>query len=151
MPEGPYWLDAPLPPQLAPWLTQRFGVPAYSASYLGYRDASDDEIFQAAREARAVVVSKDSDFLDRVTRLGPPPQLKPTACWGKANPWWRSGTGKVESREDRREDMDVLKCRAFTSLEWVKVVLQWAVACAHPWLSRLQPLQPSCTRRSGPS
>ncbi|SEJ94256.1 hypothetical protein SAMN04488058_1475 [Deinococcus reticulitermitis] len=71
MPEGLYWLDAQLPPQLAPWLTQTFGVPAYSASHLGYRDAGDDEIFQAAREAGAVVVSKDSDFLDRVTRLGP--------------------------------------------------------------------------------
>ncbi|WP_407643668.1 DUF5615 family PIN-like protein [Deinococcus terrestris] len=47
---------------------------------MGDRDASDDEVFQAAREARAVVVSKDSDFLDRVTRLGPPPQLKPTGC-----------------------------------------------------------------------
>lgn len=80
MPENPYWLDAQLPPQLAPWLTQTFGVPAYSASYLGYRDASDDEIFQAAREARAVVVSKDSDFLDRVTRLGPPPQLLYMTC-----------------------------------------------------------------------
>lgn len=80
MPGGPYWLDAQLPPQLAPWMTDTFGVSAYSASFLGYRDASDDEIFQAARQAGAVVVSKDSDFLDRVTRLGAPPQLLYVTC-----------------------------------------------------------------------
>lgn len=51
MPGGPYWLDAQLPPQLAPWLSATFDVLAYSVGYLGYRDASDDEIFRAAREA----------------------------------------------------------------------------------------------------
>ncbi|MBB5235563.1 DUF5615 family PIN-like protein [Deinococcus budaensis] len=80
MPGGPSWLDAQLPPQLAPWLTETFGVPACSASDLGYRDAGDDEIFQAARAAGAVVVSKGSDFLDRVTRLGPPPHLLYVTC-----------------------------------------------------------------------
>lgn len=70
-----YWLDAQLPPQLAPWLSQTFGVAAYSVSFLGYRDATDDVIFQAARIAGSVIVSKDSDFLDRVQRLGSPPQL----------------------------------------------------------------------------
>lgn len=61
-----YWLDAQLPPQLAPWLTQTFGVQAFSAAYLGYRDATDDVI--AAREAGVVVVSKDAGFLERVAR-----------------------------------------------------------------------------------
>ena len=59
----PYWLDAQLPPQLAPWLTEAFGVPAFSAAYLGYRDATDEVIFEAARLAGAVIISKDSDFL----------------------------------------------------------------------------------------
>ena len=70
-----YWLDAQLPPQLAPWLSQTFGVTAYSVGFLGYRDATDDVIFQAARAAGGVILSKDSDFLDRVQRLGTPPQL----------------------------------------------------------------------------
>ena len=72
---APFWLDAQLPPQLAPWLTVTFGVSAFSAAFLGYRDAPDEVIFQAARDAGAVIVSKDSDFLDRVQRLGPPPHL----------------------------------------------------------------------------
>lgn len=74
------WLDAQLPPALAPWLTERFGVPAYSAAYLGFRDADDEVIFQAAREAGAVIVSKDSDFPERVLRLGTPPRLLYVTC-----------------------------------------------------------------------
>ena len=75
-----YWIDAQLPPQLAPWLTETFDVPALSASFLGLRDATDDQIFGAAREAGAVIVSKDSDFLDRVRRLGSPPKLLWVTC-----------------------------------------------------------------------
>lgn len=72
---SPYWLDAQLPPQLAPWLTLTFGVTVFSVAYLGYRDAEDETIFEAACLAGAVIVSKDSDFLDRVQRRGHLPQL----------------------------------------------------------------------------
>jgi predicted nuclease of predicted toxin-antitoxin system len=48
------WIDAQLSPALAPWLSERFGVQAFSAKYLGHRDAEDAEIFRAAREAGAV-------------------------------------------------------------------------------------------------
>ncbi|MBB5234854.1 hypothetical protein [Deinococcus budaensis] len=44
-----YWIDAQLPPALAPWLTATFGVEVYSVAYLGYREAEDEVIFQAAR------------------------------------------------------------------------------------------------------
>lgn len=77
---GPFWLDAHLPPALAVWLQETYGVEAYSASYLGLRDASDDEIFSRARAAGAVVVSKDADFLERINRLGPPPKLLYLTC-----------------------------------------------------------------------
>ena len=77
---GPYWLDAQLPPQLAPWLTQTYNVSAFSASFLGYREATDDAIFEAARLAGAVVMSKDADFLERVLRLGSPPKLLYLTC-----------------------------------------------------------------------
>lgn len=75
-----YWLDAQLPPALPPWLTQTFGVEAYSAAYLGLRDAEDEVIFQAARQANAIIISKDSDFLERLVRLGPPPRLLYVTC-----------------------------------------------------------------------
>lgn len=69
------WLDAQLSPFLAPWLTATLGVEARAVRELGLRDAKDREIFLAAREANAVIVSKDSDFLRLLDRLGPPPQI----------------------------------------------------------------------------
>jgi predicted nuclease of predicted toxin-antitoxin system len=42
---------------------------------LGLRDARDREIFLAAREARATVMTKDSDFVLLLEQLRPPPQV----------------------------------------------------------------------------
>jgi predicted nuclease of predicted toxin-antitoxin system len=69
------WIDAQLSPALAPWITQQFGIEVYSVKWLGYRDATDPIIFQAAREAGAVVMTKDSDFLRLLEQYGPPPQV----------------------------------------------------------------------------
>ena len=69
------WVDAQLSPHLAPWITEILGVEAYSARWLGYHDASDEEIFSAAREADAVVLTKDRDFPDLLERHGPPPRV----------------------------------------------------------------------------
>jgi predicted nuclease of predicted toxin-antitoxin system len=69
------WIDAQLSPALAPWINGRFGVESYSAKYLGHRDATDAEIFQAARRANVVVMTKDSDFLQLLDQHGPPPQV----------------------------------------------------------------------------
>jgi predicted nuclease of predicted toxin-antitoxin system len=40
------WIDAQLSPALAPWITQQFGIEAYSVKRLGYRDATDPVIFR---------------------------------------------------------------------------------------------------------
>jgi len=69
------WVDAQLNPALAPWISGEFGVDAFSVKYLGLRDAADREIFEAARTAGAVVLTKDSDFVLFLQRFGPPPQL----------------------------------------------------------------------------
>lgn len=74
------WLDAQLPPQLAPWITETFGHAAYSVKYLGLRDATDEEIYRAAKEAGAIIVSKDSDFIEKVQRHGAPPKLLWVTC-----------------------------------------------------------------------
>ena len=70
------WVDAQLPPTLAVWLQETFPVEAFSLRYLGLRDALDFEIFEAAqREGKGLVImTKDSDFVDLVCRLGQPPQ-----------------------------------------------------------------------------
>lgn len=42
------WVDAQLPPTLASWLTETFGLEARPLRDLGLRDAQDIEIFAAA-------------------------------------------------------------------------------------------------------
>ncbi|MEM9986307.1 MAG: DUF5615 family PIN-like protein [Bacteroidota bacterium] len=80
------WLDAQLSPALALWLTETFTqVEAFSAKYLGLRDAEDEEIFQAAREAEAVVMTKDQDFVAMLERLGPPPKVIWLTCGNTSN------------------------------------------------------------------
>ncbi len=69
------WIDAQLFPGLARWMMERFGVEAYSAKHLGYRDATDSTIFEAARDAGAVVMTKDGDFVRLLHDRGPPPQI----------------------------------------------------------------------------
>jgi predicted nuclease of predicted toxin-antitoxin system len=70
------WLDAQLPPLLAAWINQQgFGVQASAVRELGLRDATDPEIFQAARTVDAVVMTKDRDFVHLLDRHGAPPQV----------------------------------------------------------------------------
>ncbi len=43
--------------------------------YVGLRDAGDAEIFRAARDTGAVVLTKDNDFVLLLQQHGPPPQV----------------------------------------------------------------------------
>ncbi|PPT06970.1 hypothetical protein CKA32_003645 [Geitlerinema sp. FC II] len=69
------WLDAQLPPKLANWLVETFDLEASALQDLELRDARDVEIFENARSKNAVILTKDSDFIDLVCRLGAPPQI----------------------------------------------------------------------------
>jgi predicted nuclease of predicted toxin-antitoxin system len=80
-----FWVDAQLPPQLATWLTQKYGVQALALRTVGLRDAADRQIFEAARTAGVVLISKDIDFVDLVQRFGPPPQLLWVTCGNVTN------------------------------------------------------------------
>lgn len=62
------WLDAQLPPQLAAWIKSEFAVEAIAVRDLGLRDAADKAIFDAAHNAKVILVSKDSDFVELVLR-----------------------------------------------------------------------------------
>jgi len=79
------WVDAQLSPALAPWLTKQFGVDAVSVGRLGLRDAKDPQIFAAAREANAIVLTKDDDFVILLERLGPPPRVLWVTCGNTSN------------------------------------------------------------------
>ena len=74
------WLDAHLSPRLARWITERFGEEARPLREVGLREAEDLDIWEAARKANAIVMTKDSDFEERVRRFGPPPHIIWLTC-----------------------------------------------------------------------
>ena len=70
------WLDAQLPPLLANWINgQSWNIKAIAVRDLALRDARDSKIFQAAREAGVVVMTKDRDFMRLLATYGPPPKV----------------------------------------------------------------------------
>src|SRR5206468_5304178 len=79
---------------------------------LGLRDAKDPPIFQAARAAEAVVMTKDRDFVAMLERFAPPPKLLWVTCGNTSNARLREILGRslpiaaarLESRESLVED-----------------------------------------------
>lgn len=80
-----FWVDAQLPPLMAEWLVSDFGLDASTLHAIGLRNAPDTVIFQALRQPETVIVSKDEDFVDLITRLSAPPQLLWVTCGNVTN------------------------------------------------------------------
>lgn len=70
-----FWLDAQLPPGICAWLAGEFAVECGHVQDLGLREADDADLFAAVRKPESIVMTKDADFPDIVTRLQPPPQV----------------------------------------------------------------------------
>ena len=79
------WIDAQLSPAIAPWIKQNFAVDAVALRDIGLRDAEDTDIFDAAKSAGAVIMTKDADFSDLLDRLGTPPQVLWLTCGNTSN------------------------------------------------------------------
>ncbi len=78
-------LDAHLSPELAPWIATQLRIECIHLRDLGLRDAEDETVFARARSMKAVVMTKDSDFVELVSRLGPPPQVIWLTCGNTSN------------------------------------------------------------------
>ncbi len=79
------WIDAYLSPAIATWITNTFGITALALRDIGLRDAEDPEIFEAAKAQAIILITKDSDFVDLVERLGSPPQIIWLTCGNTSN------------------------------------------------------------------
>jgi predicted nuclease of predicted toxin-antitoxin system len=98
------WLDAQLSPNIAAWISQEFSVSAVAVRDLGLRNAKDRQIFFAARQANAVIMTKDADFVHLVEQSGPPPQIILLACGNTSN----------------SQLMQILKRTFFQTMEWIR-------------------------------
>ena len=74
------WVDAQLSPRTAHWIAANFPIAAAPLRDLGLRDASDKDIFAAARLANAIVLTKDSDFVRLLEQHGSPPKVLWLTC-----------------------------------------------------------------------
>lgn len=79
------WLDEHLSPQLAVWIGKTLGLEAAHVRDLGLARAKDQELFHAARQANAILLTKDADFIGIVERLGPPPPVIWLTCGNTSN------------------------------------------------------------------
>jgi predicted nuclease of predicted toxin-antitoxin system len=80
------WVDAQLSPAIAAWINRTFDdIEAESVRALGLRDATDPDIFEAARKADVVVMSKDDDFIQLIDQRGTPPKLIWITCGNTSN------------------------------------------------------------------
>jgi predicted nuclease of predicted toxin-antitoxin system len=79
------WVDGQMSPAIAAWISSNFAVNAIAIRNLGLRDVEDKEIFETARRENAIVMTKDSDFVLLVDRLGAPPQVIWVTCGNTSN------------------------------------------------------------------
>lgn len=79
------WIDAQLSPAIAFWIESNFNVQAVALRDLGLRDAEDAEIFDAAKKANVVVITKDSDFISLLERFDAPPKIIWLTCGNTSN------------------------------------------------------------------
>jgi predicted nuclease of predicted toxin-antitoxin system len=84
------WVDAQLPPAIASWITENYEISALPVRDVGLRDATDEEIFAAARAHDVIVLTKDRDFVTlwsvtgrRRTSFGSPAAILPTHAYGR--------------------------------------------------------------------
>ncbi len=71
-------------------MRSEFGYDAHALREIGLRDADDQTIFERARIANVILLSKDVDFVNMVSRLGAPPKLIWLTCGNVSNEALRS-------------------------------------------------------------
>ena len=81
-----FLVDANLPEQVLPLGQAKVSVPGKDG-----QPPSDTEIWTLARKNNWVVFTRDTDFFDRLSLLGPPPKVV----------WFRGGNMKRKAMVDR--------------------------------------------------
>lgn len=106
------WVDAQLSPAIAAWINRTFDdIEAESVRALGLRDATDSEIFEAAKKVDAVVMSKDDDFIQLIRQKGAPPKLIWITCGNTSNARMRDilSTALLKTKELMESGEDVVE------------------------------------------
>lgn len=79
------WLDAQLSPLIASWIQDKYNVSCIPIRDLGLKDAADMKIFNEAKKANAIIITKDIDFSILHERFGAPPKIIWLTCGNTSN------------------------------------------------------------------
>ena len=80
------WIDAQLSPFIASWINANFAeLNAIALRSIGLQDDRDYDIFRKARKAKAIIMSKDYDFVRLIEIYGVPPKLIWITCGNTSN------------------------------------------------------------------
>jgi len=79
------WIDAQLSPIISNWIQKEFSIDCSHVMDLALLNASDEEIFFKAREKGVIVMSKDIDFVNLLTKYQSPPKVIWLTCGNTSN------------------------------------------------------------------
>jgi len=75
-PEWEIWLDCNLSPIIAKWMKEFTGWNVKSSFILQFSGLNDLDIYNKAKKhGNVILISKDTDFPELISRLGYPPKL----------------------------------------------------------------------------
>lgn len=75
-PEWELWLDTHISPAIAKWMAEFTGLTVKSSYALSLHYLPDIEVYNRAKEyGNIILISKDVDFAELISRLGAPPKL----------------------------------------------------------------------------
>jgi predicted nuclease of predicted toxin-antitoxin system len=75
-PDWEIWLDTNISPAIAKWMNEETGFLVKSSYSLSLHHLTDLDIYTRAREqGNGILLSKDADFPELISRLGSPPKL----------------------------------------------------------------------------
>ena len=72
-----FWIDLNLPPQMAIWLQDEFGVSAKSFKELQFEIVPDVDVYRIAaqKDNKIIITTKDIDFSNYQKVAGAPPRI----------------------------------------------------------------------------
>ena len=75
--EMEFWIDLNLPPKMASWLIDGFGVKAKSFKELNLDEFDDATVYKLAAKnlQNIIITTKDIDFSNLQNAIGSPPQI----------------------------------------------------------------------------
>ena len=74
--EWEIWLDVHISSAIAKWMKDYTGISVKSAYILSLHQLDDIEIYKKAKkQGKVIIISKDADFPELISRLGAPPKL----------------------------------------------------------------------------